>query len=861
MMHSDRKYDMTIATVVIQAIVILPVILLLPLGAFSLPPHRINKSDKAMSEENYDLTTFLDANKIFSFVTNSGTIAQDHTNYFNRSAGLYYPFTGDTSLLRLSSYNRTLIYSAGLLLAGKVEGELRTAVAVYDQPEYTAGSIDGGVGGESVYKIDTSSGPGDYAYDNWPDDLGAPVDDSGFPLLIGKQTLWAIFNDNNSDNHSNYYGGGTLPLGIEVHQLIWADDIGEEDNNVFHLRYKLYNKGSNIIDSFYITFFADPDLGGPNDDLIGCDTTHDLFFAYNGTDADVYFGDLIPAWGGQVIAGPVVPSEGSTAIFAGEEIPDYKNLGMTAFTRFVNGTEPNHPTELFDYMKGLNGHTGEPYVDPILGDTTSYYAPGDAVSRTGWVDTEAMDQRMMISFGPLTFTPGDSQQVELKIGAFVEEDRLFSLSRLRNILDSDIPIDTIPDTIKYLAADSIQATVNDYGYLRDVQYFPIKTPWLTGIDWGGDYFYGGIDYAEYFFGSALDPATMPDSFSAVEIRFSNVRTQRAYRYVRDLNGDYSYGGYHEVPFTVWNLDTDRQLNAAFVEWIGTDVVDFTWGPDGIVDLGGREFLTIFKSEYSGDNETDADVFYDTVQIVDQADSIDAMYFAWTALCCGRDLSAIDDEGTLVFDGQFMNPNGQPDSLRFQPVEVGGYSSQAIDLEVFAENPSQLVLVTSDPDAFRVSSSSLKYVNLTQQRVGINFYPYREGYFDEMLYVHDWVDGTLLKAIRLVSKTALPTSTPDDPGDQPSLPSGFILAQNYPNPFNPTTTISFSIPRKARVSLDVYNILGRKIATIVDKEYPAGNHSSVWDGTTDDGRAVSSGVYFYRLKTDNYVASKKMVLLK
>jgi formate-dependent nitrite reductase cytochrome c552 subunit len=96
---------------------------------------------------------------------------------------------------------------------------------------------------------------------------------------------------------------------------------------------------------------------------------------------------------------------------------------------------------------------------------------------------------------------------------------------------------------------------------------------------------------------------------------------------------------------------------------------------------------------------------------------------------------------------------------------------------------------------------------------------------------------------------------------PNLPREFELGQNYPNPFNPMTKISFAVPRESRVQLHVLDILGRTVATLVDEVLPAGRHTAVWNGRTSDGRLTASGLYFYRLKTEGYVATKKMLLLK
>jgi hypothetical protein len=106
---------------------------------------------------------------------------------------------------------------------------------------------------------------------------------------------------------------------------------------------------------------------------------------------------------------------------------------------------------------------------------------------------------------------------------------------------------------------------------------------------------------------------------------------------------------------------------------------------------------------------------------------------------------------------------------------------------------------------------------------------------------------------------VPTGVSDDTGA--SLPSQFTLAQNYPNPFNPTTTIAYSVPRKADVRLEIFNILGQNVRTLVTESEAAGNYLAVWDGRDDHRRTLSTGVYLYRLTVGDAVLSKKMLLLK
>lgn len=95
----------------------------------------------------------------------------------------------------------------------------------------------------------------------------------------------------------------------------------------------------------------------------------------------------------------------------------------------------------------------------------------------------------------------------------------------------------------------------------------------------------------------------------------------------------------------------------------------------------------------------------------------------------------------------------------------------------------------------------------------------------------------------------------------NLPDGYTLGQNYANPFNPTTRIEFGIPEQREVRLVVFDMLGRRVRTLVDQSLPAGNHSVEWDGTDNNGANVASGIYFYRLSAGEFTDTKKMTLLK
>ena len=103
-------------------------------------------------------------------------------------------------------------------------------------------------------------------------------------------------------------------------------------------------------------------------------------------------------------------------------------------------------------------------------------------------------------------------------------------------------------------------------------------------------------------------------------------------------------------------------------------------------------------------------------------------------------------------------------------------------------------------------------------------------------------------------------TLNEGGDDP-LPIKTNLLANYPNPFNPTTTISFDNATEGNVTIEIFNIRGQRIKTLVNDSFDSGTHSIVWDGRDDNDREAASGIYFYKMQTSDYSATRRMILLK
>jgi len=95
----------------------------------------------------------------------------------------------------------------------------------------------------------------------------------------------------------------------------------------------------------------------------------------------------------------------------------------------------------------------------------------------------------------------------------------------------------------------------------------------------------------------------------------------------------------------------------------------------------------------------------------------------------------------------------------------------------------------------------------------------------------------------------------------TIPKEFVLSQNFPNPFNPNTNFFYSLPKRGLVRLTVYDLLGRKVRTLLHKEVQAGAHAASWDGRDKDGAAMPSSIYIIRLESQSHVQAIKVTLIR
>jgi hypothetical protein len=246
-------------------------------------------------------------------------------------------------------------------------------------------------------------------------------------------------------------------------------------------------------------------------------------------------------------------------------------------------------------------------------------------------------------------------------------------------------------------------------------------------------------------------------------------------------------------------------------------------------------------------------------------------------------------------GNFWIENIPPDTISVN-VNASGYYAQTLDNVII--NPDLTIrgmifdlVALPAPESLSASEGLTNRVQLNWHAVTA---PHISGY---NLYRAPFENGpfTLLNSAPVTGTTFADTSIPDsavyyyyatavytdgswteesfesrkDTGRvgrldgiaEETLPTSFFLAQNYPNPFNPTTSISFGLPKTAIVTLDIYNLLGQHVKTLLDGNLNAGYKTIIWDGKDEAGASVSSGLYFYKLDTGSFKESKKMTLLK
>lgn len=409
---------------------------------------------------------FLQVNNINAVFRSDGYFNYDKINFLNGEAGMIWPVS--------ASSRQTAIFTTGIYIGAKVNGELRLAASMFNT-HFSPGNIPvvGQVPGSSVcsdprlrnYQVnltdpslinggsrDKNAGGRNYpiVYDSWaswPVDLGAPyVEVNGIPGYqpefdgdrpgIGNsvarpdEIIWCVFMDytnctNNQHASELSLPGGTLPIGVEVQQTSFAF-LAPGLTNMYFVKWKIINKSSNIWDSTFTAIACDPDLGDATDDAVGCDSTQDIAFCYNQDNVDPIYGNAPPAVGFKYLQSPIIFTGNSadTVKLPYGTLVGYRATGLSLFTTFANGGnectgDPDQAVNAYNFMKYGEG-CANPLINWTTGGPSRYKYNGNVCSSppSGWYDSLPGDKRFLQVSGPFTMNSQDTQIIV--IGAFIE---------------------------------------------------------------------------------------------------------------------------------------------------------------------------------------------------------------------------------------------------------------------------------------------------------------------------------------------------------------------------------------------------------------------------------------------------------
>ncbi len=407
---------------------------------------------KPLTNDDYN---YIAINEILMWISNNGDGSHDpNTN----GSGFYWP-GGKIS-------EKTAIFEDGLIWGCMVGRETRVNGNTHRQGLQAGKILPDGIADDPldpkyrVYKIrkgweELQPGPErdnyERDYNEWPVEDGAPwldIDGDGIytrsvdqPEFIGDEVLWYVAND--MDTSRSVFTYGSNPIGLEFQTTVFGFNRLNFLKDVVFKKYLIINKSTTQLDNMYFGYWTDDDLGGAQDDFVGCDTLLNLGFTYNIDNHTDHYGTAPPAVGHLFVQGPIIPStQTDSARFRDKWIQGYKNQHMTAFMLLISYWLDPWPPEynaltMYRNLEGLLWN-GNPIIDPHTGLATKYMVPGDPVRGEGWYEGPGWpggespdDRRFLMSSGPFTMAPGDSQEVTIAILIAQGTDHLNSVTELK----------------------------------------------------------------------------------------------------------------------------------------------------------------------------------------------------------------------------------------------------------------------------------------------------------------------------------------------------------------------------------------------------------------------------------------------
>ncbi len=898
-----------------RSTLVLICIVILSLVVSAAPPDKA--ATTSTSTMIIDNTAFIDANKILMFVTNHGNFGRDLAGVFGYGWGTFYPYIGTEYIEGEVLHRHTPLYGAGLWFGGKCSNVTRVAVSEYSS-EYVPGPMAGGTfqpddPAFKVYKLyaDSLEANPNADYLNWPTDQGAPLDENEDPLCRGDQTLWTVFNDADPDAHTND-AGESDPLGIEARLMVWAEDedgietIPSSDELIVHQfgetsahvtvrvveplqltghDYKVIIDSSetlgpvwHLIDETTVTTILENRLESDVDTVDGMEISVVTFPSGQFTNFEVVAnagGQLEPPVPG-AMASAGFPTPGDVDPGTDQQVGDGIWLFHTADNGGTScgGTRPSFDDFIdrvtrsggnsanrsyYDYEMRFTGSNSNPevngsYAIEIYNDNNVFWVPFE-LWRTGigTPDDPSDDVRLfpfIIDDYGESWEGDDKYELEswgTCLGGSFSGEYEHSVSGGDDDPFTDwvywiLPLDDSPGEAGYLAAEAdmlagtFMANYNTH-YGAEIMARTVLVNWNGGVE---PTFTQNCPEEGTIFRITTEKEQPRDTFTFTAVAIPEITTGPEGQCVYLEYWVHNKGSnvLEDCYISFW---TDPDLGRAGDDFVGCDTLDNIFFCYNAVNSDGQYgtpppalgFKYLVGPIVPWPGET-ADLHG-----VAWPDHKDIGMTAFSKFINGTDPDNADETYGYM---QGLTKTGMPyeyDSQVLTYMHSGDPVTAQGDVDIAPAD--RRMFASSGPFDFNPGDSL--YILL---RMAV-----RHG--DTNLDAVTKVKEVLNLPFSIITDVTGPVNG--------QLPLEFSVKQNYPNPFNPKTTIQYTIPERAHVKVDIYNILGQRVARLVDQAQPAGEYRVVWDGTDEAGKPASTGVYFYKVTAGDNIEKKKMLLLK
>ncbi|MEW5922801.1 MAG: FlgD immunoglobulin-like domain containing protein [Candidatus Zixiibacteriota bacterium] len=863
-------------------------------GAVRLEPI-MGTVSKISGTNTVDNTSYIDANSILMFVTNHGNFGRDLNNVFDYDYGTFYPYI-DTASISMGINYASPLYAGGIWLGGidSATGQVLVTISEYSC-EYVPGPMEGGTYQPDnpdfkVYKLflDSLQGNPNSDYLNWPSDQGAPLDGYGNPLCLEDQTLWTVYNDADPNQHSNN-SGCTAPLGVEVQQMVWASNMTDDDTIYIPTEFDVTQLGTSnlavraiavdnnaIAGNEYLVELLWDAVKGPYWQLRNVTTGELLLLnqiTFNGDRSSIVQGlQVMVSLVGENAYGnweytsatpenlsPVAVDEqgyeGGLWFTGGEHGGDIFFGGVWLEPNFWGGTTINYrdykPIEIrFRPMVSytdLNSNgvysIGEPYIvdNPAYTQKAFMYQTFSGAAYSGFYDVPFTVWDMK--------DPDNPRQLNVVVRDR-DQNYQWDLHNLTDPPDDDLP---------YQGDQQY-----NYVWILNTDYDPSGTYYGDGTDGTIDFFGGddGLSVYDAMWVLWLDDRGM-GGMLAEEGTF---KLTPGLIYSAAITDSFTFVS--EPPQTIVSGNDDVSI---FIKYIlrnkgSRNIKDMYFSLWADPDLGG-----------SGDDLVGCDTL-DNIFYCYNSWDYDSYYFnkppaSGFKLIYGPQIPSPGDSAN--YEGRYIQDYKNLNMTSFCKYINGS------DPDTYLESYYYMQGLTKDGSPYIYDGHQLKYWNSgdpiavtgdldmcpADRRMMASSGPFdfRPGDSQFVLIKFGVGQGNnrLASITKLKEILNAPFDMPVDVEEETPfvLPGQYAISQNYPNPFNSRTVIEYALPERSHVAITIYNILGQKVTTLIDKEQPPGNYRVVWDGRDTGGEEVASGIYFYSIRSEKYHEARKMLLIK